>query len=167
MSSNAGSCGGGSCGSSSNSDSSNSDSSKSDSSKSTSSCSSGAAVKNVASQPEGEFVPSDEMPVLFTPSAIDAVAKALKDEGEDGDFLRISVVGGGCSGYQYGLDFDKEERMGDLALELNGVKVVVDAVSVGYLRGTVVDYVSGLNGTGFQFKNPNAKRTCGCGSSFS
>ncbi len=157
MSSNAGSCGGGSCGSSSNSASSTS----------TSSCSSGAALKNVASQPEGEFLPSDEMPVLFTPSAIDAVAKALKDEGEDGDFLRISVVGGGCSGYQYGLDFDKEERMGDLALELNGVKVVVDAVSVGYLRGTVVDYVSGLNGTGFQFKNPNAKRTCGCGSSFS
>ncbi|MEI6518030.1 MAG: iron-sulfur cluster insertion protein ErpA [bacterium] len=157
MSSNAGSCGGGSCGSS----------SSSASSTGTSSCSSGAAVKNVASQPEGEFVASDEMPVLFTPSAIDAVAKALKDEGEDGDFLRISVVGGGCSGYQYGLDFDKEERMGDLALELNGVKVVVDAVSVGYLRGTVVDYVSGLNGTGFQFKNPNAKRTCGCGSSFS
>ncbi len=157
MSSNAGSCGGGSCGSS----------SSSASSTGTSSCSSGSALKNVASQPEGEFVASDEMPVLFTPSAIDAVAKALKDEGEDGDFLRISVVGGGCSGYQYGLDFDKEERMGDLALELNGVKVVVDAVSVGYLRGTVVDYVSGLNGTGFQFKNPNAKRTCGCGSSFS
>ena len=157
MSSNAGSCGGGSCGSS----------SSSASSTGTSSCSSGSALKNVASQPEGEFVPSDEMPVLFTPSAIDAVAKALKDEGEDGDFLRISVVGGGCSGYQYGLDFEKEERMGDLALELNGVKVVVDAVSVGYLRGTVVDYVSGLNGTGFQFKNPNAKRTCGCGSSFS
>ena len=157
MSSNAGSCGGGSCGSS----------SSSASSTGTSSCSSGAALKNVASQPEGEFLPSDEMPVLFTPSAIDAVAKALKDEGEDGDFLRISVVGDGCSGYQYGLDFDKEERMGDLALELNGVKVVVDAVSVGYLRGTVVDYVSGLNGTGFQFKNPNAKRTCGCGSSFS
>ena len=92
MSSNAGSCGGGSCGSS----------SSSASSTGTSSCSSGSALKNVASQPEGEFLPSDEMPVLFTPSAIDAVAKALKDEGEDGDFLRISVVGGGCSGYQYG-----------------------------------------------------------------
>ena len=63
--------------------------------------------------------------------------------------------------------FDKEERMGDLAIDFDGVKVVVDPVSVGYLRGTVVDYVSGLNGTGFQFKNPNAKRTCGCGSSFS
>jgi iron-sulfur cluster insertion protein len=114
-----------------------------------------------------EFEATDERPVLFTDSAVEAVRAALKDEGEEGDFLRISVVGGGCSGYQYGLDFDKEERMGDLAIDFDGVKVVVDPVSVGYLRGTVVDYVSGLNGTGFQFKNPNAKRTCGCGSSFS
>lgn len=113
------------------------------------------------------FTPTDDMPIHLTPSAIDAVSKALSEEGESGDFLRISVVGGGCSGYQYGLDFDKEERMGDLTLEFSGVKVVVDPVSAGYLRGTVVDYVTGLNGTGFQFKNPNAKRTCGCGSSFS
>jgi iron-sulfur cluster insertion protein len=130
------------------------------------SCSSdGSSTKNVMG--ENGFVPSDDMPVLFTPPAIDAVRKALQEEGEAGDFLRVSVVGGGCSGYQYGLDFDKEERMGDLALDFDGVKVVLDPISVGYLRGTVVDYVSGLNGTGFQFKNPNAKRTCGCGSSFS
>ena len=129
-------------------------------------CSSGgSATKNVIG--ESGFTPTEEMPVFFTPSAVDAVRKALKEEGEEGDFLRVSVVGGGCSGYQYGLDFDKEERMGDVELTFEGVKVVLDAVSVGYLRGTVVDYVSGLNGTGFQFKNPNAKRTCGCGSSFS
>ncbi len=132
----------------------------------TGSCSSGGnANKNVMG--DSDFIPSDEMPVLFTAAAVDAVRNALKDEGEQGDFLRVSVVGGGCSGYQYGLDFDKEERMGDLALDFDGVKVVIDPVSVGYLRGTVVDYISGLNGTGFQFKNPNAKRTCGCGSSFS
>jgi len=113
------------------------------------------------------FVPSDEMPVHFTPSAVDAVRKALQEEGEAGDFLRVSVVGGGCSGYKYGLDFDKEERMGDLVLEFDGVKIVLDPISVGYLKGTVVDYVSGLNESGFQFKNPKAKRTCGCGSSFS
>lgn len=130
------------------------------------SCSSGeSATKNVMG--DNGFIPTDEVPVHFTPSAVEAVRKALQEEGESGDFLRVSVVGGGCSGYQYGLDFDKEERMGDLVLELDGVKVVLDPVSVGYLRGTVVDYVSGLNGTGFQFKNPNAKRTCGCGSSFS
>jgi iron-sulfur cluster insertion protein len=132
----------------------------------TGSCNSGdAGAKNVMG--DSGFIPSEDKPVFFTPAAVDAVRNALKEEGEDGDFLRVSVVGGGCSGYQYGLDFDKEERMGDLALEFDGVKVVVDPISVGYLKGTVVDYVSGLNGTGFQFKNPNAKRTCGCGSSFS
>ena len=132
----------------------------------TGSCSSGdAGAKNVMG--DSGFIPSDDKPILFTPAAAEAVRKALKEEGEEGDFLRVSVVGGGCSGYQYGLDFDKEERMGDLALEFDGVKVVVDPISVGYLKGTVVDYVSGLNGTGFQFKNPNAKRTCGGGSSFS
>jgi iron-sulfur cluster insertion protein len=130
------------------------------------SCGSGSGSKNVSVTETG-FAATDEMPIHLTASAIDAVSKALKEEGEAGDFLRISVVGGGCSGYQYGLDFDKEERMGDLALDFNGVKVVVDPVSAGYLRGTVVDYVTGLQGTGFQFKNPNAKRTCGCGSSFS
>jgi iron-sulfur cluster insertion protein len=131
------------------------------------SCGSGGSGKNAAAPASGDFTPTDETPVLFTPSAIEAVAKAIKEEGEEGDFLRVSVVGGGCSGYQYGLDFDKEERMGDLAMEFEGVKIVIDPISVGYLKGTVVDYVSGLHGTGFQFKNPNAKRTCGCGSSFS
>jgi iron-sulfur cluster insertion protein len=130
------------------------------------SCSSdGNATKNVMG--DSGFTPTDDMPVLFTSSAVDAIRKALKEEGEEGDFLRVSVVGGGCSGYQYGLDFDKEERIGDVEMNFDGVKVVMDAISVGYLKGTVVDYVSGLNGTGFQFKNPNAKRTCGCGSSFS
>jgi iron-sulfur cluster insertion protein len=131
------------------------------------SCSNGSGAKSVVGACATEFTPTDEMPIHLTSSAIEAVGKALKEEGEEGDFLRISVVGGGCSGYQYGLDFDKEERMGDLPLDFGGVKVVVDPVSAGYLRGTVVDYVTGLNGTGFQFKNPNAKRTCGCGSSFS
>jgi iron-sulfur cluster insertion protein len=129
------------------------------------SCGSGGGTKNVMG--DSGFIPSDDKPVYFTPAAVDAVRKALKEEGEEGDFLRVSVVGGGCSGYQYGLDFDKEERMGDLVLDYDGVKIVIDPISVGYLKGTVVDFVSGLNATGFQFKNPNAKRTCGCGSSFS
>lgn len=129
------------------------------------SCGSGSSNTNVLG--DSGFNGTDDQPILLTPAAIEAVSKALKEEGEDGDFLRISVVGGGCSGYQYGLDFDREERMGDLSIEFGDVKVVVDPVSAGYLKGTVVDYVTGLNGTGFQFKNPNAKRTCGCGSSFS
>ena len=113
------------------------------------------------------FIPSDEQPVYFTPSAVAAVKNAIKEEGEPGDGLRVSVVGGGCSGYQYNLDFDKEARMGDITLELDGVNIYIDSISAGYLRGTTVDHVSGLHGTGFKFNNPNAKRTCGCGSSFS
>lgn len=112
------------------------------------------------------FIPSDERPILLTKSAIEAVRNAIKEEGEAGDSLRVSVVGGGCSGYQYNLDFEKEPRMDDHVLDFDGVSVLIDPISAGYLKGTVVDYVSGLNGTGFKFNNPNAKRTCGCGSSF-
>ena len=115
----------------------------------------------------GEFIPTDANPIFLTPSAVEAIAKAVELEGEKGDGLRVSVVGGGCSGYQYNLDFEKEARMGDLTLEFGGVNVFVDPVSAGYLKGTVIDYVSGLQGTGFKFNNPNAVRTCGCGSSFS
>lgn len=113
------------------------------------------------------FVGSEEQPILVTDSAVQAIKEAIKAEGQEGDALRVSVVGGGCSGYQYNLDFDKEERMGDIVMNLDGVSIFVDPISAGYLKGTVVDYVSGLNGTGFKFNNPNAKRTCGCGSSFS
>lgn len=113
------------------------------------------------------FIPSDEQPILLTPAAVEAVRNAIKQEGEAGDGLRVSVVGGGCSGYQYSLDFEKEGRMDDLTLSFEDVKIFIDSVSSGYLMGTVIDYVSGLNGTGFKFNNPNAKRTCGCGNSFS
>ncbi len=130
------------------------------------SCSSGgSANKNVIG--DNDFIPSDERPIFLTAAAVEGIRNALKQDGDEGQFLRVSVVGGGCSGYKYGLDFDKEERMGDIVLDFDGVKVALDPISAGYLRGTVVDYVSGLNESGFQFKNPNAKRTCGCGSSFS
>ncbi|RIL02583.1 MAG: iron-sulfur cluster insertion protein ErpA [Proteobacteria bacterium] len=113
------------------------------------------------------FEATEEQPILLTASAVEAVKNAISQEGQPGDALRVSVVGGGCSGYQYSLDFDKESRMDDVSLDFGGVKVLIDSVSAGYLKGTVIDYVSGLNGTGFKFNNPNAKRTCGCGSSFS
>lgn len=113
------------------------------------------------------FTPTDEQPILVTERAVEAIKKAIAEEGEAGDGLRVSVVGGGCSGYQYNLDFDREERMGDTVITLGGVSIFVDAVSAGYLRGTTIDFVSGLQGQGFKFSNPNAKRTCGCGSSFS
>jgi len=122
--------------------------------------------KDLSATGEG-FAPSEEQPITVTPSAVEAIRNAIKEEGEAGDCLRVSVVGGGCSGYQYNLDFEKETRMGDLSLEFGDVKVIIDPVSAGYLKGTVIDFVSGLQGTGFKFENPNAKRTCGCGSSFS
>ena len=113
------------------------------------------------------FVPTDETPIYLTEAAIAAVKNAISQEGQPGDALRVSVVGGGCSGYQYNLDFEKESRMGDLTLTFGEVQIFIDPVSAGYLKGTVIDYMSGLQGTGFKFENPNAKRTCGCGSSFS
>lgn len=113
------------------------------------------------------FMASDEQPITLTPSAVEAVRNAIKAEGQPGDSLRVSVVGGGCSGYQYNLDFEKESRMGDLTLQFEDVQIIIDPISAGYLKGTTIDYISGLQGTGFKFNNPNAKRTCGCGSSFS
>lgn len=82
--------------------------------------------------------------------------------------LRVMVVGGGCSGMSYKLGFDNQPAAAtDKVFEKDGVKVVVDPKSFLYLAGTVLDFTDGLNGTGFVFTNPNAKRTCGCGSSFS
>ncbi len=82
--------------------------------------------------------------------------------------LRVQVVGGGCSGMSYKLGFDNTApTANDKVFERDGVKVLVDPKSYLYLNGTVLDFTDGLNGTGFVFTNPNAKRTCGCGSSFS
>lgn len=81
-------------------------------------------------------------------------------------FVRVAVEGGGCSGLSYKLDFDNEDKPGDQAFESNGVKIVVDMKSFLYLCGTELDFSDGLNGKGFNFINPNATRTCGCGESF-
>ena len=131
-------------------------------------------MENQSSSESGEscsegsnFEGSEESPIHLTASAVEAVRNAIKQEGQEGDGLRVSVVGGGCSGYQYNLDFEKEPRDDDTVLTFDGVRIFVDSVSAGYLMGTTIDFVSGLNGTGFKFNNPKAKRTCGCGSSFS
>ena len=90
------------------------------------------------------------------------------DSTATGANLRVMVVGGGCSGMSYKLGFDSQPiAASDKVFEREGVKVVCDAKSFLYLAGTELDFTDGLNGTGFVFKNPNAKRTCGCGSSFS
>lgn len=82
-------------------------------------------------------------------------------------FLRVSVAGGGCSGLSYKLDFDNELKPGDQEFEDKGLKIILDMKSFLYLAGTELDFSDGLNGKGFNFNNPNASRTCGCGESFS
>ncbi len=108
-----------------------------------------------------------ELPVTLSEKAIEMVKLALQEEGLANHGLRIAVRGGGCSGLEYALDFSEASRPGDTVFEVSGLKVFIDMASANYLKGTTIDYVAGLNGTGFKFHNPNAKRTCGCGSSFS
>ena len=103
----------------------------------------------------------------LTDKAIQQVKTILARENMEGYGLRVAVVGGGCSGFSYGLDFGKEQQPGDIVLEMGGLKVYLDATSVNHLKGTVIDYVSGLAESGFKFHNPNVKNTCGCGTSFS
>ena len=92
----------------------------------------------------------------------------MQEAGLDAShYLRVSVKGGGCSGLSYNLDFDNEEKTGDQFFEDNGIKITLDMKSFLYLAGTELDFTDGLNGKGFNFNNPNASRTCGCGESFS
>lgn len=97
------------------------------------------------------------------------VRKLMEEAGIADDpsyFLRVGVVGGGCSGLSYKLDFDNEQKPMDQSFEDNGVKVVTDLKSFLYLVNTELDFSDGLNGKGFYFNNPNASRSCGCGESF-
>jgi iron-sulfur cluster assembly accessory protein len=103
----------------------------------------------------------------LTPLASDMARAAMERDGLTDAGLRVSVVGGGCSGLQYNLSFDTDVRPDDTVFEQNGVRLFVDATSLPYLRGMTIDYVAGLHGAGFKFLNPNATRTCGCGASFS
>ena len=103
----------------------------------------------------------------LTDKAIQQVKTILARENLEGYGQRVAVVGGGCSGFSYGLDFEREEKPGDAVVELDGIKLYLDASSAKYINGTVIDYVSGLQGAGFKFNNPNVKSTCGCGTSFS
>jgi iron-sulfur cluster assembly accessory protein len=105
--------------------------------------------------------------VNLTPRAIEAVRKMHQKESLGADHaLRIAVVGGGCSGFQYSMSFDTKKD-GDVVTEFDGVNVLVDEIALPYIAGTTLDYVEGLHNAGFRFDNPRATRTCGCGSSFS
>ena len=104
--------------------------------------------------------------ITITEKAAAKVQEFMSAEGDDCAALRIAVQGGGCSGFQYALGFDTGPQEGDEIVAMHGVTVVVDPFSLPYLRGANVDFVDGLNGTGFSIDNPNVVAGCGCGSSF-
>jgi iron-sulfur cluster assembly accessory protein len=105
--------------------------------------------------------------VVLTAKAVEMIKLTRTQEGMDESFgLRVAVMGGGCSGFQYALDFEQEARETDETFEVEGLRVFVDPVSARYLADVVIDYVFGMNGAGFKFNNPKATGTCGCGSSF-
>jgi iron-sulfur cluster insertion protein len=107
-----------------------------------------------------------EQPLQFTDAAATKVAELIRDEGNPALMLRVSVQGGGCSGMQYGFEFDEAVQEGDTLVEKLGVKLLVDPMSFQYLSGAEIDYREGLEGAQFVIRNPNAHTTCGCGSSF-
>lgn len=124
------------------------------------------------------MMPIDSSPtvaddLIFSVSAADKVAELIKEEDNPQLNLRVSITGGGCSGFQYGFSFDEEINEDDTIVEQNcsngedSVKLLVDSMSYQYLHDAEIDYVEGIQGAQFVIRNPNAKTTCGCGSSFS
>jgi iron-sulfur cluster assembly accessory protein len=107
--------------------------------------------------------------INVTPAAASKINELLGEENKQGAGLRVFVQGGGCSGFQYGLMIDEGEGdvSADQVFTSNGVRLIIDPISVRYLEGAEVDFVDNMAGGGFTIKNPNAKSTCGCGSSFS
>ena len=106
--------------------------------------------------------------ITVTETAKSKIIDLMKEQKFDKSyFLRVGVKGGGCSGLSYVMDFDNQNKEGDEISEVNGIKIVCDMKSLLYLFGTELNYSGGLNGKGFEWSNPNATRTCGCGESFS
>ena len=104
--------------------------------------------------------------VTVSEGAAKKLTSLIEESGFKTPYFRVSVKGGGCSGLSYDLSFDTDQQTGDTLAEDKGVKILVDMKSLLYLYGTELDFSDGLNGKGFQFINPNASRTCGCGESF-
>ena len=118
--------------------------------------------------PTPEAIPEPKAtPVRLTDSAVSKVREIMATQDPLPAGLRIGVVGGGCSGFQYSMSFENQSGMMDKVYDFNGLKVFVDATSLMYLNGCVVDYVETIEAAGFKFENPTVKSTCGCGSSFS
>ena len=106
------------------------------------------------------------MPIQLTENAVSKVSEIISTQEPKPTGLRIAVVGGGCSGFQYSMAFETNMGPLDKIYDFNGLKVFVDQASMLYLDGVRIDYIETLEGAGFKFENPNVKATCGCGSSF-
>ena len=104
--------------------------------------------------------------MIITEKAVSKVKEMANQQGLEGYGLRLMVVGGGCSGFTYDMDLENQENDGDSVIEREGLKVYVDPMSYQYLDGTTINYIESFKYSGFTFENPNATRTCGCGSSF-
>ncbi|HVP45760.1 MAG TPA: iron-sulfur cluster assembly accessory protein [Bryobacteraceae bacterium] len=114
----------------------------------------------------GPAAPKPEPVIHVTPKAIAKIRQAFQRQGVTG-VLRLGVLGGGCSGLSYQFKFDTKERPTDKVFEFGGVRIVVDPKSLLYLHGMTLDYKESLMQSGFVFENPNAQKSCGCGTSFS
>ena len=112
------------------------------------------------------YLDASEAPLVFTDAAAGKVRELIAEEGNPDLKLRVYISGGGCSGFQYGFTFDEARAEDDLALDKGGVTLLVDPLSLQYLAGAEIDYSESLSGAQFVIRNPNAKTTCGCGSSF-
>lgn len=108
-----------------------------------------------------------EADITLTEAAVDKVRELMEEEQNPAIKLRVYITGGGCSGFQYGFTFDEKMNVDDWILEKKGVTLLIDVMSVQYLMGATIDYKSDINGERFIIQNPQAKTTCGCGSSFS
>ncbi len=106
-------------------------------------------------------------PIVVTEKAVAAVKRLVAKDGRADVFLRLGVKGGGCSGFEYVMRLDTERKPIDLSVMIDGVEIVCDAKSAKFLEGSTFDHTSNLMGGGFKFENPNAIRSCGCGTSFS
>lgn len=114
----------------------------------------------------GTSVPPPPPSVIFTDAAAHKVGELISEEDNPNLMLRVFISGGGCSGFQYGFTFDESIEDGDSKVENQGVTLLIDPMSAQYLLGAEIDYKEDLQGAQFIIRNPNAKTTCGCGSSF-
>ena len=138
------------------------------------SCQNSATASNCSSNPadgvqgfEPFVVPDGQAPITLTAAVIDKVSELLAEEGDSQLALRIYVTGGGCAGFQYGFAFDDDAKPDDTQLPNGPVTLIVDAMSLQYLQGAEIDFEDSLEGSRFVIRNPNAQKSCGCGSSFS